>query len=86
MPIRVATRQLAWYDGCMARLLDIIRQAIRQSDKSPAQIAKEAGVAKSQLSRLLSEERGLSVDVLERVAEALNLRITIEPKGKSKER
>jgi transcriptional regulator with XRE-family HTH domain len=70
----------------MARLLDIIRQAIRQSDKSPAQIAKEAGVAKSQLSRLLSEERGLSVDVLERVAEALNLRITIEPKGKSKER
>jgi transcriptional regulator with XRE-family HTH domain len=41
-------------------------------------------VARSQLSRLLSGERGIRVDTLERLADYLGLRITIEPKGKTR--
>jgi transcriptional regulator with XRE-family HTH domain len=40
-------------------------------------------VARSQLSRLLSGESGLSVDTIERLADYLGLQITIEPKGKT---
>jgi transcriptional regulator with XRE-family HTH domain len=66
----------------MAKLTDAIRSAIKASDQTPYAIAKGAGVARSQLSRLLSGESGLSVDAIERVADYLGLRITIEPKGK----
>ncbi len=41
-------------------------------------------MARSQLSRLLSGERGLNTDTIERLAEYLGLRITIEPKGKTR--
>ncbi len=68
----------------MARLTDAIRAAIRASDQTPYAIAKGAGVARSQLSRLLSGEAGMSVDTLERLADYLDLRITIEPKSKSR--
>ena len=67
----------------MGRLSNAIVEAILASGQSPAAIAKGAGLARSQLSRLLSGERGLSADSIERLAEYLGLRITIEPKGKS---
>lgn len=60
-----------------------IQEAIRASDETPYAIAKGAGVARSQLSRLLSGESGLSVDSIERLADYLGLRITIELKGKT---
>ncbi len=53
------------------------------SDQTPSAIAKGAGVARSQISRLLSGERGLNTDTIERLAKYLGLRITIEPKGKT---
>jgi plasmid maintenance system antidote protein VapI len=40
-------------------------------------------VARSQLSRLLSGESGMTVDTIERLADYLGLRITIEPKDKT---
>lgn len=40
-------------------------------------------MARSQLSRLLSGERGMSADTIERLADYLGLQITIEPKGKT---
>lgn len=41
-------------------------------------------MARSQLSRLLSGERGgLNSDTIERLADYLGYRITIEPKGKT---
>jgi transcriptional regulator with XRE-family HTH domain len=67
----------------MAKLTDAIRSAINASDQTAYAIAKGAGVARSQLSRLLSGERGLSVDTIERLADYLGLQITIEPKGKT---
>jgi transcriptional regulator with XRE-family HTH domain len=70
----------------MSQLLDTIGDAIRKSDKTPAEIARDAGIAKSQLSRLLSGERGLSVNVLERLARALGLEIVVRPKSRRKGR
>lgn len=59
-------------------------KAINASDETPSAIAKGAGVARSQLSRVLSGERGLSAETIERLANYLGLRITIEPKGKTR--
>lgn len=67
----------------MGRLTKAIEETIRASRESPAAIAKGAGVARSQLSRLLSGERGLSADTIERLADYLGLQIRIEPSGKA---
>lgn len=67
----------------MAKLTDAIRAAVKSSDQTPYAIAKGANVARSQLSRLLSGECGMTVDTIERLADYLGLRITIEPKGKA---
>lgn len=84
--ISVASWQLTQYHRVMAHLLDAIRDAIRKSEQSPAEIARGSGVAKSQLSRLLSGERGLSVEVAEHLAQYLNLEIIIRPRRRSKGR
>lgn len=68
----------------MGQLTDAIAAAIRASKETPYSIAKGAGVARSQLSRLMSGERGLNTDTIERLADYLGLRIVIEPKGKSR--
>lgn len=67
----------------MPRLTDAIRSAVRASDETPYAIAKGARIARSQLSRLLSGESGMSVETIERLADYLGLRITIEPKTKN---
>jgi len=65
----------------MAKLTKAIVAAIKASDQTPYAIAKGADVARSQLSRLLSGERGLDIDTIERIADYLELQITIEPKN-----
>lgn len=65
----------------MGQLLDAIRRAVESSDKTRYRIAKESGVSAGQLSRLVNGERGMTVDTIERLADYLGLRITIEPKG-----
>jgi transcriptional regulator with XRE-family HTH domain len=67
----------------MAKLTNTIRAAVKASDQTPYAIAKGANVARSQLSRLLSGESGMTVDTLERLADHLGLRIVIEPKSKT---
>lgn len=67
----------------MGQLTEAIAAAVNASDQSPYAIAKGAGVARSQLSRLMSGERGLNTETVERLADYLGLRITIEPKGKT---
>lgn len=62
----------------MGRLDQAIADAIRASNQTPGAIAKGAGVARSQLSRLLSGERGMSTDTIERLADYLGYRIVIE--------
>ena len=68
----------------MGQLTNAIAEAVRGSDQTLYAIAKGAGVARSQLSRLLSGERGLSTDTIERLADYLGLQITIEPKAAAK--
>ena len=70
----------------MSVLTEAIAEAVRASDESAASIAAGAGVAPSQLSRLLSGERGLSANAIEKLADYLDLQITITPKRKPKKR
>ena len=70
----------------MAKLLDEIRDAIEASGKTRYRIAHESGIAESVLSRLLSGERGLSIDALETLADYLGLEIVIRPKRRQKGR
>jgi len=66
----------------MGLLTKAITAAVKSSDQTPYAIGKGANVARSQLSRLLSGERGLDTDTIERLADYLNLQITIVPKVK----
>jgi transcriptional regulator with XRE-family HTH domain len=68
----------------MGQLTKAIAAAVRASDQTPYAIAKGAGVARSQLSRLMSGERGLNTETIERLADYLGYRITIEPKAEAK--
>ncbi len=74
----------------MSRILEAIRRAIEESDKTRYRLSKETGIAQSQLSRLMTGQEGLSYENLERLADALGLEITIRPAkakaGKSKGR
>jgi transcriptional regulator with XRE-family HTH domain len=67
----------------MDGLIDAIRRAVENCDKTQYRIAKESGVSSGQLSRLVRGERGMTVDTIERLADYLGLRITIEPKAKT---
>ena len=70
----------------MSEILSSIRQAIEASPKSRYRIAEETGISESALSRLISGERGLSVESVEKLAEYLELEIVIRPKRRKKNR
>jgi transcriptional regulator with XRE-family HTH domain len=61
-------------------LFDDFREAIAASDKSRYRLWKETGIGQSQLSRLMSGDEGLSVENLEKLAEAMGLEIILRPK------
>ena len=64
----------------MAQILDAICDAIEASEKTRYRIAKDTGISQTQLSRLMSGERGLSIAALERLADYLGLEIVMRPK------
>jgi DNA-directed RNA polymerase alpha subunit len=64
----------------MANILRTIRQAIKLSGKTRYQLSKETDIDQSHLSRLMKGGAGLSLDALEKLAEALDLEIIIRPK------
>jgi hypothetical protein len=64
----------------MSKLLDEIRRAIRTGEKTRYRLSKEASIPQSQLSRLMTGEKGVSFDAYERLAEALGLEIIVRPK------
>ncbi|MCX5660405.1 MAG: helix-turn-helix transcriptional regulator [Planctomycetota bacterium] len=74
----------------MSEILETLKRAIEASAKSRYTLARETDVAESALSRLMSGERGLSIDAAERLAKALDLQIVIKPAkrkaGKTKDR
>ncbi|MCY2926828.1 MAG: helix-turn-helix transcriptional regulator [Planctomycetota bacterium] len=66
----------------MAKTIEAIRKAINASPMSRYRLAKESGVTEAAISRLMSGERAVNVDSLEKLADALGLAITIGPKKK----
>jgi len=60
--------------------LGSLRLAIERVDETPYAIAKGADVNRSQLSRLLSGEGGLSMESAERLAEYLGIEIIVQAK------
>ena len=70
----------------MSRILTAIRAAIEASDESRHAIARGAGVNPSQLSRLMSGERGLSIEGVEAVADYVGLEIIVRPKVRARKR
>lgn len=73
----------------MSQILDTIRKAIEVGGKTRYKLSKETGIDQAQLSRLMAGKEGVSVENLERLAEALGLEIVIRPrtiKGEAEKR
>lgn len=68
----------------MAKMLDTLRRAVEMSDESRYRIAQGSGVSAGQLSRLVSGERGLSIESAEKLADYLGLEINIRPKRRTR--
>lgn len=66
----------------MKPALDQIRDALEASDATRYRIAKDVEIPHSQMSRLMAGQSGLSLEVLERLCDYLNLEIVIQPKAK----
>lgn len=65
-------------------MLRTIKRAIKTSGQTCYRISKGTGIAPSQLSRLMSGERGLRIEALELLADYLGLEIIIRPKRRQK--
>ncbi len=80
----VATRMR--YDARMAKpprkLSDQIRWIVREAPVSRYALAKESGVDEGNLSRFVSGKAGLSLDGLDKLAQALDLRVVAGRKRK----
>ena len=68
----------------MAHLWDQVRVAILASGQTRYRIAQKTGITQAQLSRLMSGERGLSIEALERLTDYLGLEIIIRPKRRTR--
>ena len=58
------------------KLTDQLRTAIETADKSRYRLSKETGIDEATLSRFMHGKGGLSMDGLDRLAEALGLDLT----------
>jgi transcriptional regulator with XRE-family HTH domain len=70
----------------MASVIEAIKAALESCGESRAQVARGSGVAESQLSRLVTGERGLSMDSAEKLADYMGLEIVVRPKRRRKGR
>jgi transcriptional regulator with XRE-family HTH domain len=59
-----------------------IREAVQVSGRTGYDISKEMNVAPSTLHRFVHGESGLSLELLDRLAEALDLHVTVGHKQK----
>lgn len=63
--------------GGMSRILKAIRKAMGTSSKTRYRLWKDTGIDQAHLSRLLTGKVGLSLENLERLADALDLEIIV---------
>ena len=80
MNFMIAQQASMPYDDGMAGLLDAICGAIETSGTTRYRISKDTGISQTQLCRVMSGERGLSIGALETLAEYLELEIVMRPK------
>jgi transcriptional regulator with XRE-family HTH domain len=64
--------------------MEQFRQAISECGKSRYALSKETGIAQSTMSRFMSKERGLSMQAIGALLEALDLEIRPKRKGRSR--
>ena len=67
-------------------LSDQLRQFIETADVSRYRISQQTGISQSLLSRFMHGTAGLSVDSLDKLGEALELRLIKTPKPAVKRR
>ena len=76
----IAHKASVVYDDGMAGLVEAICGAIETSGTTRYRISKDTGISQTQLCRVMSGERGLSIGALETLAEYLELEIVMRPK------
>lgn len=64
------------------KLTDQLRQAIDDSGLTRYRIAQDTGIDESALAKFYNGHRGLSMEVLDRLGEYLDLTITMRKQGK----
>jgi transcriptional regulator with XRE-family HTH domain len=67
-----------------AKLTDQLRAAITASGKSLGQIARESGIDVATICRFMHGKGGLSMDGLDRIAEAIGVELTAMAKVPTK--
>lgn len=65
-----------------SEIVEGLRDAVARSEHSPAEIARRAGFDRSIVTRLIHRERGISIGVAERLADALGLELVLRRKRK----
>jgi len=70
----------------MAPIYTDIQKAIKAGKKSRYALAKETGISQSHLSQFMDGTKGLSVESLECLADALGLDVIARPKRRRKGR
>ena len=61
----------------MSQILDELKRKIQASGKSRYALSKETGIEESALSRFMAGTRGLSIDSIEKLVEALGCEIVL---------
>ena len=67
-------------------IYDAVRKAITKSGKTRYRLWQETGISQAQLCEFLHGRRGMSIENLETLAEALGLEIVVRPAKRAKGR
>ena len=67
---------------CVDRIYNQLRAAIKACGRSRYTIAKETGISESHLSQLMDGTKGMSVEAIEKLADALDLEIVFRKRRK----
>ncbi len=70
----------------MSAIFDALRHAITESGKTRYRLWQETGISQAQLCEFLHGRRGMSIENLETLAEALGLEIVVRPAKRKKGR
>ncbi len=72
--------------SAMSAVYDAIRKVIAESEKTRYRLWQETGISQAQLCEFLHGRRGMSIENLETLAEALGLEIVVRPAKRKKGR